>query len=241
MLKSKFAIVLASTALTLSACSGGAVRPNPVGAKIARMDPRALANSSTQDSVILDTRMHFDENMKAVDAGRPMTATEALGTAQIEQHCWQLANDRIKGQAKSMIKKVTVGSVLMGLFTGIGSMAFPGAKPLQYGLYGAASGAGSGAFTGSISIEQARSIVVSYCQIAQLTNGDRRLKDIIAIPAVGLSGSRLPVDWSKTTLNPLQKCLQEAGLNAELVKGCKKEEQDRLADEANAPPPPMPQ
>lgn len=223
---------------TLSACgtTGGLTNSPEIG-----MSPQQLAQSKNQRDVILDTQMHFDDNGMALPQ-RPMSATEALMTAQIEQHCLKLANDRIRGQAGSMIKKVTLGSVLMGLGTFVGSLALP-FMPFKtaerYGLYGAGSGAGSGAFTGSISIEQAHSIVNSYCQIMQVTNlrsvGDRRLKEIIVIPAVGLSGSRLPVDWKAITPTQTQKCLAEAGMNAAAVKQCR---DDMPPDDV--PPPVVP-
>lgn len=246
MIKSRFVALIATSAIlmpTLTACASTGGLSGPP--REASMTPQQLAQTATERDVILDTQMHFNDTGMALPP-RPMSSTEAVMTAQIEQHCLMLAHDRIRGTAGSIIQKTTLGSVLLGLGTGLGSLflGLPGAgkMALRYGGYGAASGAASGAFTGAISIEQARSIVNSYCQIMQISNlratGDRRLKEIIAIPAVGLKGSRLSVDWKTITPSDIQRCLRDAGQDARAIETCRREAM--APNEADVPPPTVP-
>lgn len=165
----------------------------------APLTPEQVAETEFSRDVILDKQVEFDDNGIMLPPA-PMTRTEAIMTAQIEQHCEQLARERIKGKAGDLIKKSALGGIISAVFGGLGSLFFPFAHIGQYAGYAGAAGAGSGAFTSTISVSQARSVVNSYCQIMQINNlrttGDRRVRMIIAIPAINLKGTRLPVDWN---------------------------------------------
>lgn len=193
------------TALLMASVTFSTSAPAFARTRVLTQTPEEVANSATQDHVMLMKQMHFDGNGRALPA-QPLTREEAIMTAQIEQFCTQQAKERIKGKAGSLIKKATLGSILLGIFGGIGSLFFPFAKFGQYAGYAGASGFGSGAFTGSITIEQAQSVFTGYCQISQIYNlgrtGDRRLNDIIAAPVVGLKSSRMAVDWNAHSEKP---------------------------------------
>ena len=225
MIRSKFVALIATSAMlapSLTACAstgGLGGPPRELG-----MSPQQLARTPTQRDVILDTVMEFDENGIAKPQ-RPLTATQALMAAQIEQHCLALAHERIRGQAGNVIKKATLGGILLSIATAVGSTFLPFTKPLQYAGYGGASGVGSGAFTGIITIEQARSVANSYCQLMQISlqrqaYGDGRMKNVFVVPILNGSGTRLKVDWEQITPTAKQR--------------------EAIENEGNAPPPIVP-
>ncbi|MDB5190376.1 MAG: hypothetical protein JWN49_702 [Parcubacteria group bacterium] len=203
------------------------------------LNTSAAPNNNTKD-VVLDVQMQFDEDAHALPS-RPMTMTESIMSTQVRQHCLQLVNERIKGAPKSMIKKTVVAGILQGIGSLLGAAFahFTGVNPAQYGKVGLGSGAGGGAFAGYMSIEQARSVANSFCQIRQIDglriNGDRRLQQIIAIPVVGLEGSPLPVDPNARTLTKRQKCVAKAKTPEDAAK-CATEVEAVDADYA----PPLP-
>lgn len=221
--KSMTLLVLAAGSMLVSACNTMENHGPPVG-----MSPEQVAQMPTQSDVMLVKQLHFDEdgNPLAVPA---LTRTEAKMEAGIEKYCWEQVNTRLRGATGQVIKKAAVGGILMGIFTGIGAhfLGLPGDMVPKYGLFGGASGIGSGAFTGSIMVEQARSVAVSYCQIMLTANlrstGDYRLKDIVAIPVVGLGSVRPRVNWNAIIPTRQQKCLNEAGMDAQRVKECRDE------------------
>lgn len=246
MRTSKFVAMLAiSTVLmpTLSACGGP--QNHLRNASELHLTQEQLAQSRRpQRDIIIATAPEFDENGHMLPE-RLMTRTEAVMSAGIEQRCITIARDRIQGQDRDLIHKATLGSVILGFATGVGSLALGhGVNALRYGLFGAVQGFGSGAYTGMITVEQARSIAVSYCQIAMMAavraNGDHRLQGLVGIPVVGMESERPRVNWDARTLSAAQRCLQDAGTNATEVARCQEELARANSNDDGTPPPVVP-
>ena len=193
------------------------------------------ASHNTRD-IAFDTQIAFDEDAHMLPRV-PMTATQAIMLEQIGRAGHEFAKTRIAGKAGSLIKKTAVAAILQGLgtFAGAAFANITGLNALSYGKLAMGSGAGGGAFSGYMTIEQAQSYASAAWQIAQIDglrrNGDPRLKNIIAVPIIGMNGTPMEVDWSKVSLTNRQECLAKASLPGDIAN-CDNEKLLPSADDA---------
>jgi len=184
------ALLIASFTLPLAACGGGA-----------HIDS-AASRSVTKDYGI-DVYTGYDDNGN-VNPTRSLTLTESTMVESTDQHCVQVTKE-VRGRMGQLLKQGGKFTVLTALGTAVGAVTgFPGVKFMQYLKYGAGAGLAGGLETGSITTEQALSIVHSYCVLMWVQKNtadlrDRRLSNVIIIPTPMLGMKRPTTDASRKT------------------------------------------